>query len=125
MSDYTASAVTALPSKWEGFGRLVRKGLGITAFGVQIFDIPPDFTTSSHNESDSGQEELYVGMKGSGWVLIDAEDRRVPLSPDHVVRVGPSVDRTLVSGPEGLRVMIVGATPGQTYEPPDWTDEES
>jgi hypothetical protein len=28
--------------------------------GVQIMDLPPDYTTASHDESDSGQQELYV-----------------------------------------------------------------
>jgi hypothetical protein len=42
------------------FAKLVRTGLGITAFGVQIMDLPPDYTTASHDESDSGQQELYV-----------------------------------------------------------------
>jgi len=42
------------------FAKLVRTGLGITAFGMQIMDVPPDYTTASHDESDSGQQELYV-----------------------------------------------------------------
>jgi uncharacterized cupin superfamily protein len=118
---YTACSIDELPQLWEGFAKLVREGLGITAFGVQIMDLPPDYTTKSHDEGESGQEELYLGLRGSGAVLIDDEDRELPLDPEHLARVGPGVSRTLTSGPEGLRVLCVGGAPGAPYEPPDWT----
>jgi hypothetical protein len=31
------------------------------------------------------------------------------------------VSRTLKSGPDGLRVLIIGGTPGKAYQPPDWS----
>lgn len=122
--DYNASAIEDLPDLWDGFARLVRAGLGISAFGVQVMNLPPDYSTKSHNESSSGQEELYVGLKGSGWVVLDETGEELPLSPDHVVRCGPPVDRTLKSGPEGLRVMCVGGVPGGVYRPPEWTQAD-
>jgi hypothetical protein len=116
-----ASHIDELPQIWDGFGKLVRKGLGITAFGAQIMDLPPDYTTKAHDESETGQEELYVGLRGSGAVLL-AGDERLPLDAEHVVRVSPGVDRRLTSGPEGLRVMCVGGVPGRAYRAPEWTD---
>jgi hypothetical protein len=123
MSDYSASAIEDLPGLWDGFARLVRSGLGISAFGVQVMNLPPDYSTKSHNESASGQEELYVGLLGSGWVVMDDSGEELPVSADHVVRCGPSTNRTLKSGPDGLRVLIVGGVPGGAYTPPDWTNE--
>ena len=116
---YCAKAISELPTLWDGFANLVREGLGITAFGAQIMNLPPDYETKSHNESASGQEELYVALSGSGAVVIDGE--RVPLDPERVVAVGPALDRVLASGPDGLRVMCVGSTPGKGYSPPEWT----
>jgi uncharacterized cupin superfamily protein len=116
---YCAKAIAELPTLWDGFANLVREGLGITAFGAQIMNLPPDYETKSHNESASGQEELYVALSGSGAVVIDGE--RVPLDPERVVAVGPALDRVLASGPEGMRVMCVGSTPGKGYSPPEWT----
>ena len=61
-----ASHVEELPTIWDGFGKLVRKGLGIMAFGANIMDLPPDYTTRAHAETSTGQEELYVGLRGAG-----------------------------------------------------------
>ncbi len=121
VEDHVAKSIDDLPTKWDGFAKLLRAGLGITSFGAQIMDLPPDYSTRSHDESSTGQEELYMGLQGSGAVLIDASGERLVLDPDHVVRVGPSVARTLTSGPEGLRVLCIGAIPGAPYEVPDWT----
>ena len=121
---HVASRIEDLPQKWDGFAKLVRDGLGLSAFGVQIMDLPPDYETKSHDESDSGQEELYVALSGSGEVVVtDPEEERLPLDPDRVVAVGPGVRRTLASGRDGLRVLCVGGTPGQPYRPPDWTGD--
>jgi hypothetical protein len=123
--DVTASRIDDLPQLWDGFAKLVRAGLGIQAFGVQIMDLPPNYRTRSHDEAATGQEELYVALRGAGAVVLDATDEALPLDPDNVIRVGPSVARTLTSGPEGLRVLCVGGVPGQAYEAPEWTEAES
>lgn len=113
------SAIDDLPQIWDGFAKLVRGGLDISAFGVQIMDLPPDYTTASHDESDTGQQELYVALRGSGAVV--AGEQRLPLDPEHLVRVNAGVDRALTSGPEGLRVLCVGGVPGAPYVAPEWT----
>src|SRR3954447_18002737 len=105
-----AASIDALPTIWDGFATLVRTGLGITAFGAQIMHLPPDYTTKSHDEAETGQQELYVGLAGSGAVVVDGE--RLPLDPEHLVRVDAGVDRALTSGPEGLRVLCIGGVPG-------------
>jgi hypothetical protein len=116
---FAASGIDELPQLWDGFARLVRAGLGITAFGAQIMDLPPEYTTESHDEADTGQQELYVAIRGAGAVVIG--DGRLALDPDHLVRVDAGTARVLASGPAGLRVLCIGATPGAAYEPPPWT----
>ena len=117
---YKASRIDDLPQIWDGFAKLVREGLDISAFGAQIMDLPPDYETKSHNEADSGQQELYVALRGSGAVVM-GDGERATLDPDNVVAVAPQTDRTLSSGPEGLRVLCIGSAPGKGYEPPEWT----
>jgi hypothetical protein len=119
-----ASHVDELPTIWDGFGKLVRKGLGISSFGANIMDLPPDYTTRAHDETSTGQEELYVGLRGAGSVVLD-DETEIPLSPEHLVRVAPEVSRRLRSGPEGVRVLCIGAAPGQVYEAPAWTEGEN
>ena len=113
------SAIDDLPQLWAGFAKLVRSGLDITAFGVQIMDLPPDYETESHDESDTGQQELYVALRGAGAVV--AGDRRLALDGEHLVRVNAGVERVLTSGPDGLRVLCVGGVPGAPYVAPEWT----
>lgn len=117
---YLGRAIDDLPDLWDGFARLVREGMGVSAFGVQIMDLPPDYETKSHDEADSGQQELYVGLRGAGAVVIEGGER-LQLDPEHLVRVDAGVGRVLTSGPDGLRVLCIGGVPGGAYEPPDWT----
>jgi hypothetical protein len=116
---YAASAVDELPTLWEGFAKLVRAGLDITAFGANIMDLPPDYSTTAHDESETGQQELYVALRGAG--SVDVDDTRLPLDGEHLVRVDAGTARVLTSGPEGLRVLCVGGVPGGVYEPPEWS----
>jgi mannose-6-phosphate isomerase-like protein (cupin superfamily) len=116
---YASKAVDELPGLWDGFALLVRAGLGISAFGANIMVLPPDYTTEPHDESDTGQQELYVALAGSG--TVDVDGARLTLDPDHLVRVDAGTARTLSSGPGGLRILCVGGVPGAAYRPPDWS----
>jgi hypothetical protein len=87
MSGHAAKSIDELPTLWDGFAKLVRPGLKITAFGANIMDLPPNYSTAPHDEADSGQQELYVALRGSGSVDIDGE--RLPLDADHLVKVDP------------------------------------
>ena len=119
ISSYAAKSIDELPTLWGGFAQLVRAGLDITAFGANIMDLPPDYSTTSHDEGDTGQQELYVALRGSGSVDIDST--RLPLDPDHLVRVDAGIARALSAGPDGLRVLCIGGVPGGIYQPPEWS----
>jgi|SRR5690349_949870 len=103
--------------------------LGVTSFGVSISDIEPGADTyPEHDHSGEGiggkmfaqrpqqleQEEVYFALSGSG--TVEADGKSYPLDADHAVRVGPAVVRKILPGPEGLRLLAVGGTPGQPYE---------
>ena len=124
MSDaapYTGLRYDEMPSLWDGFANLVRPGLGLSAFGANVMNLPPDYETKAHDESESGQEELYVGLAGAGAVLVGKERTRLALDPERAVRVAPGTSRILASGPEGLRVLIIGGVPGEAYDAPNWS----
>jgi len=122
MTGYRARSIDELPALWDGFAKLVRPGLEIAAFGANIMDLPPDYETKSHDEADSGQQELYVALRGSGAVVVG--DERLALDGDHLVCVDPGTPRVLASGSDGLRVLIVGGVPGGVYEAPEWSSGE-
>jgi hypothetical protein len=119
LAGYAAKSIEELPTLWDGFVKLVRAGLDIKAFGANVMDLPPDYSTASHDEADSGQQELYVALGGSG--SVDVDGARLPLDVDHLVRVDAGTSRVLSSGPDGLRVLCIGGVPGGAYEPPEWS----
>jgi quercetin dioxygenase-like cupin family protein len=100
----------------------VRAALGITAFGVQVADLPPNSgqLAPEHDHRHDGQEELYLLLSGSAEVAVP--DGVIRLDPETFVRLGPEVRRRIRSGPDGARVLMVGAVPGKPYQPPANTE---
>src|SRR5471030_2141589 len=93
----------------------VRAELGITAFGVQVVDLPANSgeLAPEHDHRHDGQEELYLLLSGDAEVVVD--DAVIALDPETFVRLGSSVRRRLRSGAAGARVLMIGAVPGQPY----------
>ncbi len=119
MTGYSAKSIGELPTLWDGFAKLVRAGLDISAFGANIMDLPPDYSTKSHDEAESGPAGAVRRAARLG--PVDVDGARLPLDPDHLVRVDAGTARVLSSGPDGLRVLCIGGVPGGIYEPPEWS----
>ena len=121
MSDYTVRRIGEMDAYYLGAMKRARAELGVTSFGIQVMDLPPNLEAyPEHDHSESGQEEVFVTLRGSGEIELDGE--RVPLDPETMVRVGPGVRRKLWPGPEGMRVLALGGTPGAVYEIPPVTE---
>jgi hypothetical protein len=120
---YSSSHIDDLPSIWDGMCKLVRSGLGLSGFGVNVLDLAADKTTTDHTEAASGQEELYLVLRGSATMLVGppGQEERVELVPEVVARVAPEARRLFHTGPEGARLLIVGGAPGKAYEAQDWS----
>ena len=95
--------------------RFVRRRLNVTAFGINWYELLPGQTGREHDESDTGQEEVYVIVRGSGTMRID--DEVVPLRTGTVVRVDATSTRVPTAGDAGLTFVAVGSPPGRGYEP--------
>jgi mannose-6-phosphate isomerase-like protein (cupin superfamily) len=120
MADYTAVKIDDVEAIYGGAFKRVRGALGVSAFGLQVIDMPPNATAyPEHDHTHDGQEEVYVALRGGGEIEIEGE--RVPLDRDSVVRVGPGTRRKLLPGEEGLRVLVIGGAPGQAYEAPEFS----
>jgi mannose-6-phosphate isomerase-like protein (cupin superfamily) len=104
-------------------------GLGVESFGVSIVDLDPgadEYPEHDHSAEgiggrmfaerpqQLGQEEVYFALRGSG--TVEAGGESFPLDADHAVRVGPDVPRKVVPGPDGIRLLAIGGTPGKAYE---------
>ena len=102
------------PAGPRGAVRFVRRELGVEAFGINWYEIPPNTEGREHNEQESGQEEVNVVVRGSGVYRIDGEE--VPVREGTFLRFDPETTRMPVAGPEGLTMIAVGARRG-SYEP--------
>lgn len=115
MADYTAKHIKDMEAAFGGGFVKVRAELGASAFGMQIIQMPPDYSDyPDHDHAETGQEEVFVTLSGSGWMEIEGE--RVEMSPETVIRVGPTPKRKVLAGPNGIRMLVVGGTPGVPYE---------
>jgi hypothetical protein len=48
-----------------GSVHFVRRELGVGAFGINWFELPPNTKGHEHDEAKSGQEEVNVVIRGS------------------------------------------------------------
>jgi mannose-6-phosphate isomerase-like protein (cupin superfamily) len=121
MADFTAKRIDDMEGIYGGAFKRARAELGVTSFGMQVFDMPPNADRHpEHDHSDEGQEEVYLVLRGSGEVEVDGE--RVALDPEMIVRVGPAARRKLYAGPDGMRLLALGGVPGKPYEISDITE---
>lgn len=120
MSSYTVKRIDEMETAFGGGMRLARAALGVTSFGIQVEEFPPDFEQyPEHSHSEDGQEEVYVVLRGSAQIEIDGE--RIPLDSETIVRVGAGASRRIFPGPQGVRILALGAIPGAAYQPPDFS----
>jgi quercetin dioxygenase-like cupin family protein len=91
----------------EGRRKPVARELGARAIRPNQFDSQPGQAGFEHDERESGQEEIYVPLSGSGILWVDGDE--IPLGPVRYVLVPPEATRQVVAGPDGLSYAVVGA----------------
>ncbi len=120
MPNHTVKRIDEMDTAFGGGMRLARAALGVTSFGIQVEEFPPDFDQyPEHSHAEDGQEEVYLVLRGDAEIEIDGQ--RIPLDTETIVRVGPGARRRIIPGPQGVRILALGAVPGAVYEPPDFS----
>jgi hypothetical protein len=115
MPDFTAKKLSEMEAGFGGGFIKARAELGVSAFGFQVIQLPPSYGDyPEHDHAESGQEEVYLALGGSGW--IDIEGERADLDGETFVRVGAEPKRKVHAGPEGLRMLVIGGCPGEPYK---------
>jgi hypothetical protein len=125
MVDATIKRVDEMESFFDGMVRRARATLGVTSWGMQLFNLPPnfgDYPNHHHGDGqgDPGQEEVYIPLAGSATLHLDGEEHA--LEPGTWARVGVEQLRQIVPGPEGFQYLAIGGTPGKAFVPPGWTE---
>jgi len=124
MSDVTVASIEEMEPIYDGLARRARATLGVSAWGMQVFTLPPDwdgYPEHNHDSSafDADQEEVYIPLAGSAQ-LVAGEDS-FDLEPGMMIRVGPAQQRRIVPGPDGVRFIALGGRPG-AFEHSSWTE---
>lgn len=109
MSDYAKVNLLEIDNsntETEGLdAHFSRKYLDSADLGVSLFRYAPDYMAKMAH-SHKVQEEAYVVVKGSGYILLGK--KKLELKQWDVVRVAPEVVRAFQAGADGLDILAVG-----------------
>ena len=124
MADVTVRQLSDFDAVFGGGMRRVRAGLGVTSFGMQVIELPPNFHIyPEHDHTHDEQEEVYISLGGRASLQVGGE--AFDLVPGTFARVGPGEMRKIVTEDESARLLCLGGVPGAAYEAPEWTEEGS
>jgi mannose-6-phosphate isomerase-like protein (cupin superfamily) len=123
-TDVTVAAIDEMEPIHGGLARRARATLGVSAWGMQVLTLPPDWDGyPEHNHDatafDPNQEEVYIPLSGSATLV--AGEQRFELVPGMMARVGPEQQRRILPGPEGIRFIALGGRPW-AFDAPAWTE---
>ena len=115
MADVTFKHFDELDN-YEGQFLQAAKGLGVTAFGMNVERLPANWDAyPEHAHAEDGQEEVFIVLDGSARLHADEESWE--LEPGTLARVGAEQVRRIVPGDAGVTLLVIGGTPGKAYEP--------
>jgi uncharacterized cupin superfamily protein len=98
---------------------LARKACGTMAFGYNLVEIAPGGQIPEHDESGSGQVELYVILEGEAVMRLDGEDHPTPAGT--FASIEPAASRTILNRSEAkVTALLIGVEPDGGYEPMSW-----
>jgi uncharacterized cupin superfamily protein len=121
MSDVVMKRVEEFDSPNDGGFCKARASLGVSSFGMQVENFPPNFDHyPEHDHADDGQEEVYTALAGSATLHAGGESYQ--LEPGVFIRVAPAVTRKITTGDEPVQILAIGATPGEAYTAPGFTE---
>src|SRR3954462_869781 len=99
---------------------LVRRSLGVEAFGLNLVEIPPGERIPEHDETGRDQEEVFLVLEGSPSLVVDGREIETPAGT--FARLDPHLSRTVVNhgaGPPAW-VLITRAPRRSGSQPLEW-----
>jgi tetratricopeptide (TPR) repeat protein len=122
MSGYAVAHIDEIDEVTDGRQpwRPVRQHFGITSFGINAWRAANagDRIINEHDETDDGNEELYLVLDGRAVFELDGE--RLQATAGTFVSVSAGVKRTAYAEEPGTTILAVGGVPGKAYQPDGW-----
>jgi hypothetical protein len=99
--------------------RPVRRHFDIRAFGSNAYhaERAGSRVVEEHFER-GGHQELYVVVRGRATFTVDEQELDAPAGT--LVFVRPGTRRGAVAAEDGTTVLVLGAKPGEAFEPSGW-----
>jgi quercetin dioxygenase-like cupin family protein len=98
---------------------LARKALGTAAFGFNLVEIAPGGQIPEHDETASGEVELYIVLEGEAVMRLDGEDHPAPAGT--FASIEPPAKRTILNRSDApVTALLIGVDPAGGYEPMSW-----
>lgn len=98
---------------------LARKALGTPCFGFNLVEIGPGGQIPEHDESGSGQVEVYAILDGEAVLRLDGEDLAAPAGT--WASIDAEASRTILNRSEApVTALLIGVAPDGGYEPLPW-----
>jgi len=103
----------------ESTWRLARKALGTSAFGFNLVEIGPGGQIPEHDETGSGQVELFVVLEGEAVMRLDGEEHPAPAGT--FASIEPPASRTILNRSDApVTALLIGVHPEGEYSVPIW-----
>ncbi len=104
---------------WPATWKSVRHHFGIEGFGVNaVTKDAGKVLIPEHDETASGQQELYFVHAGEVRATLDGEEVVVPAGS--MVHCEPGAKRKFESTASPTTLIVIGGTPGRVYEVGAW-----
>src|ERR1700741_4020624 len=83
MADVTFKRIDEMETLYHGVARRARAELGVTGWGMQVYEFPPNWDghpDHAHEEGteEAGQEEVYIPLAGSATLIAGGEGAHAP-----------------------------------------------
>jgi quercetin dioxygenase-like cupin family protein len=104
---------------WPQTWKSVRHHFGVTAFGINaVTKDAGNVLIPEHDETQSGQQEIYFVHAGEVRATLDGEV--VTVGAGGMIGLEPGVRRKIESTASPTTLVCVGAVPGRAYEVGAW-----
>lgn len=122
MSNWQIADVNDIPpvkEDWPQTWKSVRHHFGLTGFGVNaVTKDAGSVLIPEHDETESGQQELYFVHVGEVKATLDGEEVTVPAGS--FISCEPQAKRKLEAAASPTTLIAVGGTPGKPYTVGPW-----
>jgi quercetin dioxygenase-like cupin family protein len=99
--------------------KLARKALGTSTFGFNLVELAPGGEIPEHDESQSGQVELYIVLEGEATLRLEGEEHPAPAGT--FASIEPPASRTILNRSDApVTALLIGVDPNGGYEPMSW-----